>query len=271
MTIFLVRFVLFLTNETGFSKILNLFLRSNLDPWNKKYHLIGSAKIGMIKRKFSYIPFALVLIAFATLSCKSTETVNKQVSTDEESELEELYWARIDSSRMQFTQADVKFMTGMIAHHAQALIMSRLAPENGASNEIQTLAARIINAQKDEIASMQQWLKDRNQPVPEIEIEGLQLMVEINGEPYTHYRHMKGVLSQQQLVELSNAKGTDFNRLFLKYMIEHHSGAVHMVENLFSTDGAAQDEKAFRLASDIQVDQKTEIERMRQMLSKLQK
>lgn len=228
----------------------------------------------------AFAPVAAVLLLIGAASCKSTETTtttetetehtaSAETVSEEESELEELYWARIDSSRMQFTQADVKFMVGMIAHHAQALIMSRLAPENGANKEIQTLAARIINAQKDEIASMQQWLRDRDQPVPKIEIDGLNLMVEMNGEPYTHYRHMKGVLSQQQLVELSNARGADFDRLFLKYMIEHHSGAVHMVDNLFSTDGAAQDDRAFRLASDIQVDQKTEIERMRMMLNEL--
>lgn len=157
----------------------------------------------------------------------------------------------------------------MIAHHAQALIMSRLAPENGASEEIQRLAARIINAQKDEISSMQQWLRDRELPVPEIQIAGLNLIVEIAGEPYTRYRNMHGVLSQEQIEELAAARGSDFNRLFLKYMIEHHSGAVHMVENLFGTDGAAQDEEAFRLASDIQVDQKTEIERMTLILNAL--
>lgn len=206
------------------------------------------------------------------VACKTTENTQQQAETEESSELEELYWNRIDSARMSsFTQADVKFMTGMIAHHAQALIMSRLAPKNGASADIQTLAARIINAQKDEIATMQQWLRDRNQPVPNIEIEGLNLMVEINGEPYTMYKKMQGVLSQQQLNELAAAQGADFNRLFLKYMIEHHSGAVHMVDNLFGTDGAAQDEAAFRLASDIQVDQRTEIERMRMMLDNLPK
>ena len=80
-------------------------------------------------------------------------------------EMEELYWSRIQESKMNFTQADVDFMTGMISHHAQALVMSDLAPENNASPTIQTLAARIINAQKDEIATMQNWLKERNQPV----------------------------------------------------------------------------------------------------------
>lgn len=172
---------------------------------------------------------------------------------------------------MSFSESDVKFMTGMIAHHAQALVMSRLAPENGASPEIQRLASRIINAQKDEIASMQQWLKDRNQPVPQIEIEGLNLMIEINGESYTMYKKMRGVLSDQQIEELAVAQGSEFDKLFLKYMIEHHSGAVYMVENLFNKDGAAQDRTAFRLASDIQVDQRTEIDRMQQMLDQLTK
>lgn len=228
----------------------------------------------------SILPVMATLILFLVITgCKTTDSTQVQtqpasnpeqtVETDDRSELEELYWARIDSSRMSFTETDVKFMVGMIAHHAQALIMSRLAPENNASAEIRTLASRIINAQKDEIASMQQWLRDRDQPVPKIEIEGLNLMVEIDGEPYTMYKKMQGVLSDRQLQELSDAKGSAFDRLFLRYMIEHHSGAVHMVHNLFNTDGAAQDERAFRLASDIQVDQKTEIERMRMMLEQL--
>ena len=208
-------------------------------------------------------------ICISAAACKSTDTANETVATSEKYELEELYWARVDSSRMSFTEADVNFMRGMIAHHAQALIMSRLAPKNRANQEVQTLAARIINAQQDEIETMQKWLRDRDQPVPNIEIEGLNLMVEIDGEPYTKYKMMRGVLSQQQLEELASARGATFDRIFLKYMIEHHSGAVHMVDNLFSTDGAALDNEAFRLASNIQVDQKTEIERMNMMLSEL--
>ncbi len=196
----------------------------------------------------------------------------KAQSSEEKSkkELEELFWARIDSSRMNFTQADVKFMTDMIGHHAQALIMSDLAPKNNASPAIQTLAARIINAQKDEIAIMQTWLKDRNQPVPEVHINGLMLM--IHGIEGGHHDHMKmeGMLSQDQLVELSEAKGKEFDRLFLTYMIQHHQGAVTMVKKLISTDGAVQDEGAFRLATDINVDQITEIERMKLMLRNME-
>jgi uncharacterized protein (DUF305 family) len=215
--------------------------------------------------------FLAFLVITGTIACQHTEKTAAESSDDsaDKSELEELYWDRIESSRTSFSKADVKFMTGMIAHHAQALVMSRLAPKNGASPEIQRLAARIINAQKDEIASMQQWLRDRDQPVPQIEIEGLNLMIELNGKPYTMYKKMRGVLSQQQIEELAAAKRADFDRLFLKYMIEHHSGAVYMVENLFNTDGAAQDDTAFRLASDIQVDQRTEIDRMQQMLDQL--
>lgn len=211
----------------------------------------------------------ILSILISATACKSTDTANETAANSEKSELEELYWARVDSARRSFTEADVNFMRGMIAHHAQALIMSRLAPRNGANQEVQTLAARIINGQQDEIESMQKWLRDRDQPVPKIKIEGLNLMVEIDGKSFTKYKMMRGVLSQQQLEELAAARGTEFDRIFLKYMIEHHSGAVHMVDNLFGTDGAAQDNEAYRLASNIQVDQKTEIERMNMMLDEL--
>ncbi|MGF1671794.1 MAG: DUF305 domain-containing protein [Balneolaceae bacterium] len=206
--------------------------------------------------------------------CSGTEAVTDQKAEKRSlSDLEELYWARIDSSRMNFTQADVDFMTGMIAHHAQALIMSRLAPENGASQSVQTLAARIINAQQDEINLMQKWLKVRGQPVPEVHIEGLHLMIHsANGHGQAaknHHHDMPGMLTQEQLRELSEAKDREFDRLFLQYMIDHHMGAVVMVRDLFDTDGAGLDEEAFRLASDIHVDQITEIDRMRLMLEEM--
>lgn len=218
---------------------------------------------------FSCRALAVALILIGAAACKTSDNVTTDASTDDRSDMEALYWARIDSSRMSFTDADVMFMTGMIGHHAQALVMSALAPENNAGPAVQRLASRIINAQKDEISSMQQWLRDREQPVPEIKIDELDLTILIEGKPYTAYKNMPGVLSQDKLLELSRARGPDFDRLFLTYMIEHHAGAVHMVRNLFGTDGAAQDEEAFRLASDIQVDQITEIDRMELMLNKL--
>lgn len=196
--------------------------------------------------------------------------------TEATSDLEALYWARQDSARAQFTEADVQFMTGMIGHHAQALIMSRLAPENGASPAVRTLAARIINAQDDEIASMQQWLRDRDQPVPEVHIDGLMLMIHMPGPAHEmdhsgHHGHagMPGMLTQAQLEELAAAQGADFDRLFLTYMIQHHQGAITMVDDLFAVDGAALDDGSFKLASDIRVDQATEIARMQRMLDAL--
>ncbi len=196
-------------------------------------------------------------------------------------EIEALYWARQDSARMRFTEADVAFVTGMISHHAQALIMSELAPSHGASPSVETLAARIINAQQDEIALMQRWLADRGQPVPQVKIDGLKLTIEMrapagddghdahmaHGADAAHEHHMTGMMTQDQLEELAGAFGSEFDRLFLTYMIGHHAGAVTMVDDLFSVDGAGQDGAVFKLASDVQVDQITEIERMTQMLA----
>jgi uncharacterized protein (DUF305 family) len=173
-------------------------------------------------------------------------------------ELEALYRARADSALMQVSEADVRFMTGMIGHHAQALVMSGYAPNNGAGTQVQTLAARIINAQKDEIGLMQQWLADRKQPVPEVQAGG-----HVMGG---HDMQMAGMLSPEQLQELEEARGSEFDRLFLTFMIQHHEGAVTMVHELFATDGAAQDDLAFKVASDIQVDQITEVARMQSML-----
>jgi uncharacterized protein (DUF305 family) len=199
-------------------------------------------------------------------------------------ELEALYEARTDSARTRFIEADVEFMSGMIHHHAQALVMGRLAPTHGASPTIQTLAARIINAQEDEIATMEQWLADRGQPVPEAHLELPNLTLYIPEHDSTHaaghapdtaheashvVQQMPGMLTPEQIQELDEAQGAEFDRLFLTYMIQHHQGAVTMVHELFAIDGAAQDPATFKLASDIQVDQRTEIDRMERMLEAL--
>lgn len=174
-------------------------------------------------------------------------------------ELEALYRARSDSARMNFTEADVRFMTGMISHHAQALEMASLAPTHGVGASVGTLTARTINAQQDEIVAMQQWLRDRGQPVPE---DGIDSTVRVpNGGML-----MPGMLTPQQMRELDAARGLDFDRIFLTYMIQHHGGAVTMVHDLFGTDGAALDEAVFKIASDIQADQTSEIARMKRML-----
>jgi uncharacterized protein (DUF305 family) len=164
--------------------------------------------------------------------------------------------------RYPFTAADVQFITGMISHHAQALVMARWAPTHGASAPLRTLCERIINAQTDEIVIMQRWLKDRGQPVPEAKPVPMKMMM--NG--MEHEMLMPGMLSDAQLQELDAARGPAFDRLFLTFMIQHHRGAVAMVDELFASPGAGQDDGVFKLANDIQADQSTEIHRMMQML-----
>jgi len=160
-----------------------------------------------------------------------------------------------------YTDADIKFMDGMISHHAQALLMAGWAPSHGASPTVLTLTSRITNAQQDEIAGMQKWLRDRHQPVPEPNPHGMKM------DGMEHTMLMPGMLSEAQLKQLDEARGKDFDRLFLTFMIQHHQGAVTMVTNLFDTYGAAQDISVFKLASDISADQTTEIERMQKMLA----
>lgn len=171
--------------------------------------------------------------------------------------------AKADSARLPYVEADVQFMQGMISHHSQAIVMAKWAPTHGASAAVQTLCARIINAQTDEIRLMQQWLRDRHQTVPDAVPAPMKM--KMNGMEMTML--MPGMLSDEQMKQLDAARNADFDRLFLRFMIQHHSGAVSMVKDLFATDGAGQDELVFKFASDVNVDQTTEIRRMQDMLA----
>lgn len=168
------------------------------------------------------------------------------------------------SPRQPYTAADVRFMSNMIGHHAQAIQISRWAATHGASSQLQILAGRIINAQRDEIALMQQWLRDRGQAVPEVSETGMMM-----GEHAGHAMHMQGMLTAEELTQLDQARGKEFDRLFLTFMIRHHQGAVAMVKELVSSQGAALDDTVFKLAADVSADQSTEIDRMQQMLADL--
>lgn len=174
--------------------------------------------------------------------------------------------ARTDSARYPYTKADIAFMTGMISHHAQAIVMSKWAPTHGASSSVQTLAARIINAQQDEIRTMQQWLLDRNQPAPDGHAGMMMHGAGMSMDGSKGESLMPGMLTDDQLKQLDAAHGPEFDRLFLTFMIQHHRGAITMVKQLFETYGAAQDELIFKYASDVNVDQTTEIARMQRML-----
>lgn len=159
--------------------------------------------------------------------------------------------------RRAVADADARFMADMIAHHAQAVVMARWAQDSlhAAAPAIRTLAERIRVSQQDEIAQMERWLRERGLPLPDVDhaVAG-------------HAGHSGGMLTAAQLAELAAARGPAFDRLFLRFMIQHHQGAVAMVERLMATPGAVQDAVVIRFAQDVSADQAAEIERMRRML-----
>ena len=171
---------------------------------------------------------------------------------------------KIGVPAMKHTAADANFMRGMIHHHAQAVVMAKWAPTHGAGADLQRLAERIVVAQQDEIAMMQNWLKEKGEPVPE-PTPGPMRMTMPDGT--VHDMLMAGMLTDAELKQLDAARGAEFDRLFLTFMIRHHEGALDMVEELFAAQGAGQDEDTFRLASDVFADQTTEIRVMKEMLA----
>lgn len=163
---------------------------------------------------------------------------------------------------MKHTAADTHFMTGMIHHHAQAVLIAKWAPTHGAGADLQRLCERIVVGQTDEITLMNTWLKDKGEPVP----DGSPGPMKMNMNGMTHEVLMPGMLSDAEIKALDAARGPEFDRLFLIGMIKHHEGALTMVEDLFKAPGAAQDETVFRFASDVFADQTTEIRVMSEML-----
>jgi uncharacterized protein (DUF305 family) len=166
-----------------------------------------------------------------------------------------------------YSDADIEFMTGMIPHHAQGVIMAGWAPTHGARADIAILCERILVGQADEIESMQAWLRDRGQPVP----DGKSTRMRHKMGDIEHDMLMPGMLTDEEMEELDKARGTEFDRLFLAGMIKHHQGAIDMVNELFKRYGAAQDDTLFKFASDVFADQEIEIAVMREMLESVGK
>jgi uncharacterized protein (DUF305 family) len=164
--------------------------------------------------------------------------------------------------RLPYADADVDFMSGMIPHHAQAVVMAGWAPSHGARKDVAIFCERIVVGQRDEIATMQQWLQDRGLPVPDA--TSTRHRMKMNG--MEHDMLMPGMLTDEEMAALDRARGPEFDRLFLTGMIRHHQGAIDMVDVLFKSYGAAQDELVFKFASDVYADQSIEIDRMNEML-----
>ena len=165
-----------------------------------------------------------------------------------------------DLSRVQYTGADIKFMQGMIGHHAQAVEMVALVPSRTSSDAIRKLAQRIDVSQQDEMQMMREWLLARSQQIP---------------DPRAHHMMgatlMPGMLTAEEMERLAAATGSAFDRLFLEGMIKHHGGAISMVHELFATEGAGQTPEMYSYASDVDADQRMEIDRMGSLLKELQK
>jgi uncharacterized protein (DUF305 family) len=152
-------------------------------------------------------------------------------------------------------------MTNMVPHHAQAVLFAGWAESHQASSAIQIFCARMVVAQRDEIVTMRSWLLERDEPAPPAEYIRMRMPAGAD------HQAMPGMLTEAQLNELDYARGLDFDRLFLKYMIPHHEGALSMVDGLFGSYGGAQNDFIFKLASDMYADQTTEIEHMQLMLA----
>jgi len=170
---------------------------------------------------------------------------------------------RPDLVRQPYSEADVEFMAGMIPHHAQAVLIAGWAGSHGARSDIRVLCERIVVGQRDEIATMRTWLRDRGEPVPAA--DATHHRMKMNG--LEHDMLMPGMLTPDELARLDKARGPEWDRLFLEAMIRHHQGALKMVDDLFNAHGALQDEDVFKFVSDIYADQTTEIERMQKMLA----
>jgi uncharacterized protein (DUF305 family) len=157
--------------------------------------------------------------------------------------------------------ADVAFMQGMIFHHAQAVEMTAMIPLHTQNKNLHTLGARISRSQSEEIKFMKRWLAARGESVPKT-------MPDMPGMEMSNKKlpRMPGMLTPEQMEALRNAQGSEFDRLFLLGMIQHHNGALIMVKDLFDTAGAGQDAELFNFATDADNTQRAEIRIMESML-----
>ena len=160
---------------------------------------------------------------------------------------------------------DVEFMQGMIMHHGQAVEMTALINERTDSKNLRLLGARISHSQAEEMKFMERWLKLRGEPTS-MPMPPMQHTPGMDMSKHEHHMLMPGMLSPEQMDALKKAKGVDFDRLFLKGMIQHHRGALVMVEELFNTAGAGQDSELFNFATDVDSGQRAEIRIMETML-----
>ena len=171
------------------------------------------------------------------------------------------------------SSVDVSFMQGMIMHHSQAVEMTDLLRVRSHNKELLDLGKRISISQTDEMKFMKQWLQDRRAPESP-EQSHMHDMSRMKGSSHMSMGSMPlmpGMLTPQQMMALEQAHGAAFDHLFLTGMIQHHTGALVMVQDLFDTPGAGQDAVLFDFATDVDNTQRAEISIMRSLLLKEKK
>lgn len=161
------------------------------------------------------------------------------------------------------SKKDIEFMQGMIMHHAQAVEMVELIELRTENKEIRLLGSRIRQSQSDEINFMRRWLALRGETT-EMDMSGHSSHSGHGGDMM-----MPGMLTRKQMAAMAAAKGSAFDKLFLAGMIQHHKGALVMVDELFNTAGAGQDAELFNFATDVDTGQKAEITIMERMLERI--
>jgi uncharacterized protein (DUF305 family) len=174
------------------------------------------------------------------------------------------------STRAQLTpttQKDIEFMQGMIMHHQQAVEMTALIPTHSTNKELRLLGDRISHSQADEIRFMKRWLITRGQST-EMPMPKMDMGMNMGGMNMSQPMLMPGMLTPQQMEALRNAKGKEFDRLFLEGMIQHHGGALTMVKDLYDSAGAGEDAELFTFTTDVDSGQRAEIRIMQSMLEK---
>ena len=163
---------------------------------------------------------------------------------------------------------DVEFMQGMIMHHAQAVEMTALINDRTTNKNLRLLGSRISHSQADEMKYMERWLRLRGESTS-MPMSSMHHMPGMDMSK--HQMLMPGMLTEEQMDALKNAKADEFDRLFLTGMIQHHKGALTMVEELFNTAGAGQDSELFNFATDVDSGQRAEIRIMEAMLGEIPK
>jgi len=212
------------------------------------------------------LPFYVLSMLVVTASCMGTPSApagtagTQIIQPGAPGEVAQAFdTAELDAiGGLEYSEADVRFMRGMIPHHGQALDMTAMVPARATTDGFRGLALRMQISQRDEIRLMERWLTERKEEIPATNAHRMM----VTGDMAL----MPGMLNAGQMEQLTSATGREFERLFLEFMIMHHEGALTMVQTLFNSSGAGQESLIFKFASDVDADQTIEILRMRRML-----